>query len=98
MNSNNAKTVVIADYDFGDVAIERAIIEEAGLRELAGDDLHRRLHAHSGARGSGNFITRGSRHFDAGEIAGPVPKAVGDDVGMSSEGFLPTFRVVGVDE
>ena len=26
------KTVVIADYDYGDVDIERAIIEEAGLR------------------------------------------------------------------
>ncbi len=31
MNSNNAKTVVIADYDFGDVAIERSIVEGAGL-------------------------------------------------------------------
>lgn len=31
MSSNNGKTVVIADYDFGDVAIERAIIEGAGL-------------------------------------------------------------------
>jgi D-3-phosphoglycerate dehydrogenase len=31
MNSTNAKTVVIADYDFGDVDIERAIIEGAGL-------------------------------------------------------------------
>ena len=31
MSSTNAKTVVIADYDFGDVAIERAIIEAAGL-------------------------------------------------------------------
>ncbi|HXT92954.1 MAG TPA: C-terminal binding protein [Trebonia sp.] len=31
MSSNHAKTVVIADYDFGGVAIERAIIEGAGL-------------------------------------------------------------------
>jgi D-3-phosphoglycerate dehydrogenase len=31
MSSNNAKTVVIADYDYGDVAIERSIIEGAGL-------------------------------------------------------------------
>jgi D-3-phosphoglycerate dehydrogenase len=30
-----SKTVVIADYDFGDVDIERAIIEEAGLRLTA---------------------------------------------------------------
>jgi D-3-phosphoglycerate dehydrogenase len=35
MSSNNAKTVVIADYDFGDVAIERAIIEGAGLELTA---------------------------------------------------------------
>jgi D-3-phosphoglycerate dehydrogenase len=31
MSGDNAKTVVIADYDFGDVAIEQAIIEGAGL-------------------------------------------------------------------
>jgi D-3-phosphoglycerate dehydrogenase len=31
MNSDNAKTIVIADYDFGNVGIERAIIEGAGL-------------------------------------------------------------------
>lgn len=31
MSSKNAKTVVIADYDFGDVTIERSIIERAGL-------------------------------------------------------------------
>jgi D-3-phosphoglycerate dehydrogenase / 2-oxoglutarate reductase len=30
-NTNTMKTVVIADYDFGDVAVERAIIEAAGL-------------------------------------------------------------------
>jgi D-3-phosphoglycerate dehydrogenase len=35
MNSSNAKTVVIADNDFGDVGIERAIIEGAGLRLTA---------------------------------------------------------------
>jgi D-3-phosphoglycerate dehydrogenase len=35
MSSNNAKTVVIADYDYGDVAIERAIIEGAGLELTA---------------------------------------------------------------
>ena len=29
------KTVVIADYDYGDVTIERAIIEDAGLRLVA---------------------------------------------------------------
>jgi D-3-phosphoglycerate dehydrogenase / 2-oxoglutarate reductase len=29
------KTVVIADYDYGDVNIERAIIENAGLRLVA---------------------------------------------------------------
>src|SRR5215475_3009830 len=31
-DNNGRKTVVIADYDFGDADIERAIIEEAGLR------------------------------------------------------------------
>ncbi|HEY7595897.1 MAG TPA: C-terminal binding protein [Actinophytocola sp.] len=31
------QTVVIADYDFGDVDIERAIIEDAGLRLAAAD-------------------------------------------------------------
>ena len=31
MSSSTGKAVVIADYDFGDVAIERAIIEGAGL-------------------------------------------------------------------
>jgi D-3-phosphoglycerate dehydrogenase len=35
MSSNNGKTVVIADYDFGDVATERAIIEGAGLKLTA---------------------------------------------------------------
>jgi D-3-phosphoglycerate dehydrogenase / 2-oxoglutarate reductase len=35
MSSNDAKTVVIADYDYGDVAIERAIIEGAGLELTA---------------------------------------------------------------
>src|SRR5215472_11155539 len=31
-DNTSQKTVVIADYDYGDVDIERAIIEEAGLR------------------------------------------------------------------
>lgn len=31
------QTVVIADYDYGDVDIERAIIEEAGLGLVAAD-------------------------------------------------------------
>jgi D-3-phosphoglycerate dehydrogenase / 2-oxoglutarate reductase len=31
------QTVVIADYDYGDVDIERAIIEDAGLRLIAAD-------------------------------------------------------------
>src|SRR6516162_10364237 len=31
-DNTRQKTVVIADYDYGDVDIERAIIEEAGLR------------------------------------------------------------------
>lgn len=35
MSGNNVKTVVIADYDYGDVAIERAIIEGAGLQLTA---------------------------------------------------------------
>jgi D-3-phosphoglycerate dehydrogenase / 2-oxoglutarate reductase len=35
MSSSNVKTVVIADYDFGDVDIERAIIEGAGLELIA---------------------------------------------------------------
>lgn len=35
MSSTNAKTVVITDYDYGDVAIERAIIEGAGLELTA---------------------------------------------------------------
>jgi D-3-phosphoglycerate dehydrogenase len=35
MSSKTAKTVVIADYDYGDVAIERAIIEGAGLELTA---------------------------------------------------------------
>ena len=35
MSGNNAKTVVITDYDYGDVAIERAIIEGAGLKLTA---------------------------------------------------------------
>ena len=33
--ADNAKTVVIADYDYGDVDIERTIIEGAGLRLTA---------------------------------------------------------------
>jgi D-3-phosphoglycerate dehydrogenase len=35
MSGNNAKTVVIADYDYGDVAIERAIVEGVGLELTA---------------------------------------------------------------
>src|SRR5262249_5647067 len=35
MNRNDAPTVVIADYDYGDVAVERAIIEGAGLQLTA---------------------------------------------------------------
>lgn len=35
MSSNNVKSVVIADYDYGDVAIERAVIEGAGLELTA---------------------------------------------------------------
>ena len=35
MSSSTAKHVVIADYDFGDVAVERAIVEGAGLRLTA---------------------------------------------------------------
>jgi D-3-phosphoglycerate dehydrogenase / 2-oxoglutarate reductase len=35
MDTSAQKTVVIADYDFGDVDIERAIIEDAGLRLAA---------------------------------------------------------------
>jgi D-3-phosphoglycerate dehydrogenase / 2-oxoglutarate reductase len=35
VSSNNAKTVVIADYDYGDVAIERAIVEGAGFELIA---------------------------------------------------------------
>jgi D-3-phosphoglycerate dehydrogenase len=35
MSGGNAKTVVIADYDYGNVAIERAIIEGAGLELTA---------------------------------------------------------------
>ncbi|MBO0835653.1 MAG: C-terminal binding protein [Actinobacteria bacterium] len=35
MTDNTNQTVVIADYDYGDVDIERAIIEEAGLRLVA---------------------------------------------------------------
>lgn len=35
MSSYNAKTVVIADYDYGDVAVERDIIEGAGLELTA---------------------------------------------------------------
>jgi D-3-phosphoglycerate dehydrogenase / 2-oxoglutarate reductase len=34
-DSNGPKTVVIADYDYGDVDIEREIIENAGLRLVA---------------------------------------------------------------
>jgi D-3-phosphoglycerate dehydrogenase / 2-oxoglutarate reductase len=35
MSSDTAKTVVIADYDYGDVNIERAVIEGAGLKLTA---------------------------------------------------------------
>ena len=35
MSRTDAKTVVITDYDYGDVAIERAIIEGAGLQLTA---------------------------------------------------------------
>jgi D-3-phosphoglycerate dehydrogenase / 2-oxoglutarate reductase len=35
MSGNPEQTVVIADYDYGDVDIERAIIEAAGLRLIA---------------------------------------------------------------
>jgi D-3-phosphoglycerate dehydrogenase len=35
MADKTGQTVVIADYDYGDVDIERAIIEEAGLRLVA---------------------------------------------------------------
>ena len=35
MSDNPEQTVVIADYDYGDVDIERAIIEAAGLRLVA---------------------------------------------------------------
>src|SRR5215475_1285773 len=35
MTNTMQQTVVIADYDYGDVDIERAIIEEAGLRLVA---------------------------------------------------------------
>jgi D-3-phosphoglycerate dehydrogenase / 2-oxoglutarate reductase len=35
MSGNPEQTVVIADYDYGDVEIERAIIEAAGLRLVA---------------------------------------------------------------
>ena len=34
-DNTTRKTVVIADYDFGDVDIERSIIEAAGLRLVA---------------------------------------------------------------
>ena len=35
MTNTTQQTVVIADYDYGDVDIERAIIEAAGLRLVA---------------------------------------------------------------
>lgn len=35
MNTESRGTIVIADYDFGDVDIERAIIEKAGLECVA---------------------------------------------------------------
>ena len=35
MTNTMQQTVVIADYDYGDVNIERAIIEDAGLRLVA---------------------------------------------------------------
>jgi D-3-phosphoglycerate dehydrogenase len=35
MTNTMQQTVVIADYDYGDVDIERAIIEDAGLRLVA---------------------------------------------------------------
>jgi D-3-phosphoglycerate dehydrogenase / 2-oxoglutarate reductase len=37
MTNQTRQTVVIADYDYGDVEIERAVIEEAGLRLVAAD-------------------------------------------------------------
>jgi D-3-phosphoglycerate dehydrogenase / 2-oxoglutarate reductase len=37
MTKQTRQTVVIADYDYGDVDIERAIIEDAGLRLVAAD-------------------------------------------------------------
>jgi len=35
MNSTEVSTVVIADYDYGDVDVERAVIEGAGMRLIA---------------------------------------------------------------
>src|SRR5215468_3278977 len=37
MTNTMHQTVVITDYDYGDVDIERAIIEDAGLRLVAAD-------------------------------------------------------------
>src|SRR5215471_9672312 len=37
MTQQARQTVVITDYDYGDVGIERAIIEDAGLRLIAAD-------------------------------------------------------------
>src|SRR5919108_2571670 len=37
MTQQTKQTVVIADYDYGDVDIERAIIQDAGLRLVAAD-------------------------------------------------------------
>ncbi|MBO0770842.1 MAG: C-terminal binding protein, partial [Actinobacteria bacterium] len=37
MTNPAQQTVVIADYDYGDVDIERAIIEAAGLRLVAAE-------------------------------------------------------------
>lgn len=37
MTQQAGQTVVVADYDYGDVDIERAIIEQAGLRLVAAD-------------------------------------------------------------
>src|SRR5262245_66027899 len=37
MTNTMQQTVVITDYDYGDVDIERAIIEDAGFRLIAAD-------------------------------------------------------------
>ena len=35
MSANRTPTVVIADYDYGDVDIERSIVTEAGFKLVA---------------------------------------------------------------